>query len=620
MTQPSLGKTRILHFTLGPVQGFVAEARRTRDLWAGSFLLSWLAGQAMRAVEDRGGTIVLPDVRDDPLMRAIRQPPDAWGPAVGSLPNRFKAHVSTEVDPKLCRTAIGNAWRNLADRVWTRFVEPVMSQGRGTQQIWDRQVDGFWDIAWVVGDDPGDGSDRAWLDRRKNWRTYRPPVEGGDHCTLMGDWQELSGFVRARDKNTQDAFWTVLQERVSTATGNPLNLDKRERLCAMALIKRLFLHVAEDAIGWTPSFDGRNVVHWPSTPRLAATAWLDLALRTAPEAARTLVEIAKKTGRDHAEPALADGNALSRIGGQLLYRDGIENSPVDELGNADRTQLVQAYEALAQAAGRSPSPFYACLLMDGDSVGKLLGEHAEARVAEALASFAARVDARIRNARGYTVYAGGDDLLALMPIDALEAAIDLRGEYVQAFADAGIETATTSAALVFAHFHVPLRQVLRHAHEQLEDAAKDGNGRDSIAVSVLSQSGMLRQWVSAWSRQEAPEPPPKLLDKCAPSFAGTVPGRFFYKVRTTWGDILALRHSGEDEGFSEDEVRRILLAEYLAGELDATAKANAETVIEDILSLARHWPGSTLPMPVSASLNFDGPLLARFLGQERLPR
>ncbi|MEZ5479145.1 MAG: type III-B CRISPR-associated protein Cas10/Cmr2 [Thiolinea sp.] len=28
------------HFTLGPVQSFVAQARRTRDFWAGSFILS----------------------------------------------------------------------------------------------------------------------------------------------------------------------------------------------------------------------------------------------------------------------------------------------------------------------------------------------------------------------------------------------------------------------------------------------------------------------------------------------------------------------------------------------------------------------------------------------------
>jgi CRISPR-associated protein Cmr2 len=40
------GKT-CLHFSLGPVQGFVAQARRTRDFWAGSFILSYLAGQAM---------------------------------------------------------------------------------------------------------------------------------------------------------------------------------------------------------------------------------------------------------------------------------------------------------------------------------------------------------------------------------------------------------------------------------------------------------------------------------------------------------------------------------------------------------------------------------------------
>lgn len=53
---------QIFHFTIGPVQGFVAQARRTRDLWAGSFLLSWLAGQAMAAVFNQGGTITFPDV------------------------------------------------------------------------------------------------------------------------------------------------------------------------------------------------------------------------------------------------------------------------------------------------------------------------------------------------------------------------------------------------------------------------------------------------------------------------------------------------------------------------------------------------------------------------------
>lgn len=41
------------HITLGPVQGFVSQARRTRDFWAGSFLLSWLAAVAIKSSRKR---------------------------------------------------------------------------------------------------------------------------------------------------------------------------------------------------------------------------------------------------------------------------------------------------------------------------------------------------------------------------------------------------------------------------------------------------------------------------------------------------------------------------------------------------------------------------------------
>ena len=48
------------HFTLGPVQAFVAQARRTRDFWAGSFLLSWVASVAMQEVKAQGGEVKFP--------------------------------------------------------------------------------------------------------------------------------------------------------------------------------------------------------------------------------------------------------------------------------------------------------------------------------------------------------------------------------------------------------------------------------------------------------------------------------------------------------------------------------------------------------------------------------
>ncbi len=212
--------TMLLHISIGPVQGFVAQARRTRDLWAGSFLLSWLAGQLMAETLCQGGQILFPSVGtcdspQDPLLAAIMDNPavDAPLPVIGSLPNRFKASVpETFVPEGIVNTAM-QKWRTLTEQVWKQFVAQSTDQGNSTRAIWERQIDGFWEIQWVMGADPGDSSDGAWLDARKNWRSHWPPEEGGDHCTVMGDWQELSGFVRSRERCKQDVFWKALQDR-----------------------------------------------------------------------------------------------------------------------------------------------------------------------------------------------------------------------------------------------------------------------------------------------------------------------------------------------------------------------------------------------------------------------
>lgn len=43
-------KPAFLKFQLGPVQEFIAEARSIRDLWSGSYLLSWLMAAGMKAL------------------------------------------------------------------------------------------------------------------------------------------------------------------------------------------------------------------------------------------------------------------------------------------------------------------------------------------------------------------------------------------------------------------------------------------------------------------------------------------------------------------------------------------------------------------------------------------
>ncbi|MBE3575411.1 MAG: hypothetical protein IMW99_08205 [Firmicutes bacterium] len=66
--------TLMLQFAFGPVQSFVSQARTTRDLWAGSYLLSYLAGTAMTAALRTSQKIhLVTPSPDDPLLRALHR-------------------------------------------------------------------------------------------------------------------------------------------------------------------------------------------------------------------------------------------------------------------------------------------------------------------------------------------------------------------------------------------------------------------------------------------------------------------------------------------------------------------------------------------------------------------
>ena len=150
------------------------------------------------------------------------------------------------------------------------------------------------------------------------------------------------------------------------------------------------------------------------------------------------------------------------------------------------------------------------LLADGDRLGKLLGELGGQSVGQALATFTQGVPEIVREHDGETIYAGGDDVLAMLPVpDALSCAGSLWDSYVSAFSEAfaGSETyaspsATLSAALVFAHVRLPLGAVIGEAHRLLDEVAKDGNGRNSLAVGVLKPGGPNCQWTTTWTRPQ----------------------------------------------------------------------------------------------------------------------
>ena len=493
--------TTRLDISIGPVQGFVAQSRRTRDLWGSSYLLSYLSAHAIYGALSAGGRIIQPVVDDDPLFRWASGQRNGDVPRLGSLPNHFVIQV--EEDPASVAVAAGeqllSAWQRVCDAVRERYVERVLTAGVDTEDIWSRQVGGFWEVTWTAGssEEPG-----GLLARRKHWRTHRPTEEPGDKCTVMHDLQELSGHVRAasaRSRQKQDEFWQQLRARGRLS---PLELRDNERLSAIALVKRLFPLVSDVALGWNV-----DQSRWPSTAHIAARPWIRKVVSQAPDLASGYAAAL----REHTRNIAATGayGSLQGIDPDYLHAGSLDNErvcPLDESASPEARDhllslLAEIHETADEEGERfgTPPRFYALMLADGDRLGRLVGELGGPVVGEALSTFTEAVPDIVEAHGGVTVYAGGDDVLAMLPVErALECAAQIEESYRNSFT--GSVAGTLSAAVIFAQVRHPLRSVIAEAHHLLDDIAKDGNGRNSLVVGVLKGSGRYCQWVTSWTR------------------------------------------------------------------------------------------------------------------------
>ena len=607
--------THHLHFTFGPVQTFVAQARRTRDLYAGSLLLSHLAMAAMRGAKDAGGDIVLPN-----FTVLAELAPNAEH---ASAPNRFEATYESESSAaeagKAAQTALNEAWKTIANAVWAEFLETHAHKGCHTADIWNRQVDSFWNIAWVVSKK----DDSSALDRRKNWQTHWPPKEGGDHCVLMGQWQELSGYIRSQQRKLQDDFWKAIGAREDN-----LDLEPGERLCAIAFIKRFFPAVAEQAIG--RKLDPRG---WPSTVTIAALSWMrkikdDPDARTAALAHAILVKdepgatVSSVDRIQLLKEFPQELKSFAKLSGNFLNRTALANEANTPLKpNSDRKQLLDELRKLEDATQDRAGNFYALLLMDGDSMGALIREHGATKVTASLTDFSTKVPDTVKKKDGITIYAGGDDLLALLPLDrALDAAIEIHQLYAGCFPK---ETpATVSAAIVFAHYRCTFRRVLASAHDLLDNVAKDKTGRDSLAIRVLKPGGQTCEWSAPFSQLSKIAPHIfKPLTECFGEHK-LLSSSLLYNLRERFNQII----DGKEATADRTQLLKLFTAEALIGKRDlenqGQLRNSTEPVMNQLLDVCEGFiriPELPKPQP-TGRFSFDGPRLIKFLaldGKER---
>ncbi len=563
-----------LTLAVGPVQPFIAAARRSHDLWCGSWLLSEVAKAAARALHTAGAELIFP-APGDPA--ADLSPDTPFG--VGN-----KIVVVVAGDPRAMAEAAKGAararWREIAEAAWAEAVKRAGEAALRRDQ-WEAQVDDVLELfaAWAAIGEAGYAVARATaeglLAARKNSRDFLPAPREPDGYGLP-----KSSLDGARE--------TVLGE-LTSGQRRALGLGAGEQLDCPGLVKRL----AGPADQFTP------------LSRIAIDPWVRGG------------EAAGEGGRLEAvgqalEPLVAAG-VVTRVRGneglyaslpfdaQLCYRGRLEAVRPQEPDLAeDLDRLHDALRPLWRRFGE-PTPYLAILRADGDRMGRLIEglatEQDHRRLTRSLADFAGAVSGVVRRHRGHCLYAGGDDVLALCPLDtALACARDLHDRFGAALAPVagGGAPPTLSVGIVVGHFLTPLSRLLALSH-QAERLAKGGvdrfgrrdgvveaEQRDGLGILLAPRSGGPIGFRERWGRR-----PDARLAAWIEAHAGdALPERCGYQLR----EAARQAAGGEDA-----DLRRQIEAAELARILN---RKRGGAGVED--ALVEHMVGALAHLDLAA--------------------
>lgn len=476
------GNQYLFLFTIGPVQSFIAQARKTRDLFAGSQILSGLIDEAMNGATEQNSTnsFVFPCK------------------ASVSKPNRFLAIVSTD-DIQLfgdkIETVVRTKWAQLATKSFHSaglsenlpILDEALIADFSTQSCFEliarqssiaaRQISEFPDVYWAAIE--YDGTEYASKLRKleelfggvKNVRTFcqLDEVEGSRKCVLDG--QRTALFYRPG----VDANGNKRKPNFLSRECRPVKkwLDPGEALSAVSLVKRHF---------------DKSGAYFPSTAEIALMDHIG--------------EQWKKTYEKY---------FYGEIDYQLFYKENRTEKNLQKQGIEKKTEddLDVIGNVFSELTGENPTKYYALLLFDGDDFGKLWAGHGlrddvslkefHNDLAEQLHKYANQARSYLARPKGVTAYTGGDDFLGFVNLNSLfDVLRELRVKFDKLVSEPLKEhlnegqAITFTAGVAIAHYKTPLGEVLKKARAT-EKRAKDVPGKDAYGIAVMKHSGETRE-------------------------------------------------------------------------------------------------------------------------------
>ncbi|WP_010478241.1 type III-B CRISPR-associated protein Cas10/Cmr2 [Thermococcus zilligii] len=688
------GKVKLLRFKLSPIQGFIANARPERDLWAGSHILSLLTYLAISKIWNNYGphSVIFPHLRGQPFFEhELSELTDKRKLLISNIPNKVLAVVPADADlealEKEIREGIASFLEHLFEAAWEfygmgayfewsgdyentlRRYFSITLEGIPLEKLKPENVISENLAEYLKGIPDGEESEIhsyselfLLLDQLTEFKSrehVRPEQKAGFKCTLCGEHLAIGG----------DADYTTVKERWKKFVdalhkGGIYDIKAGERLCPLCLVKRFYRRFYPL---WENNFEvvtltgeeigriGRNIFTARALRGMTFSSVSEVAMRRPTREAIEKYEngelyveengerrpvtwadvygwVLHKLGIENSKSLKFGGSRaadltplLNSLSGSLrpLFKELAPNSEVfyvenlrdikalakiygtDEndpsLAGVDLDSIRNAVNGLAKLIGEPPK-YYAILKMDGDNMGKIIsGDRAVKTLREyalgdapnlsrpvtppihiaitrSLSRFAVdKVPAESERKKAELLYAGGDDVFALIPTDkSVGLAYNLQEHFRtdwDGFEPLQGRTTSMSAGLLVVYYKEPLYSAVRRVNE-LEHLAKE-SGKNALAIGYLKHSGSYYRIAVNWRLFEGQESSPlqSLLRELQEDEKG-LSNKVIYEIADgvdTWPNdpdaVLNLlkyelsRHSNYKEKKDEQVFRR--LAEFL---------------------------------------------------------
>jgi CRISPR-associated protein Cmr2 len=504
-------KQYLFLLTIGPVQSFIQQARKTQDLYAGSKLLSYLLfSGAKKLVElnnNNSNIIITPQI-DSQYFKGKQFDLSIPNVLVAKIELSDKGNASEM--GKDVELAVRTAFRQNGDDAINGIAKPPS---------FDPQIEAHLNIHWLFVELVTDYSSAysnlmntlAGLKSIRHFGQYRYQDKGalygerGRKCNVDGE-RNVVVYRRTKDeteksKNLNSKLYLDTNEFIELEWDDRITLFKiwdiaeGEGLSAVSFARRRFLNKPHEL---------------PSTTRIALLHLRD-RIKDWPEF-RELekgIEGGKKdTWLRHSNDELYYEENINR---KVFFKEGdfrTEKEAETAVNNARSIHKKVTDRMKADGVKEKFCKYYAMVASDGDEMGKWLSgerlseeqksgmEQYHRDLTTALGNYANK-NSEIESRFGQSVYTGGEDYLGFFNLyHVITQLEEMHGRYSNYINEPVTrwrngEPMTLSAGVAIAHYKEPLSRVVKQSHALERKSKNDGRNRFSIGLMKRSGSDII---------------------------------------------------------------------------------------------------------------------------------